>query len=101
VDFVALLAFRSSTPAQERDAALARRASWQYPANARLIAEYWPLSADVQVVSIFSTDDFAAAMELSLEWNDVFDVAIHPAVSADEGLRVGAEVFGRLTRLRQ
>jgi hypothetical protein len=101
MDYVALLTFRASTTAAERDAALGRRAAWQYPAGARMIAEYWPLAGSVQVISIFSTDSFASAMELFFEWSDVFDVAIHPAVSADEGLRVGPEVFGRLTRLRQ
>ena len=40
-------------------------------------------------------------MELELEWSDVFDVDVHPAVSVDEGLRIGAEVIERLPRLQQ
>jgi hypothetical protein len=101
VDFVALLSFRPSVPAADRDGALMRRATWNYPAGIRLIAEYWPAAASVQVVSIFSADNFEAVLELELEWNDVFDIAIHPAVSADEGLRMGPEVFGRLSRMQQ
>lgn len=100
MDYVALLRFRSSVTGAERDAALARRAAWQYPAGARLIAEYWPMSGDVQVVSIFSTDDITAVMEFQFEWGDVFDIDVSPAVSSDEGLRVGPEVFGRLTRFQ-
>jgi hypothetical protein len=46
VDYVAFLSFRPSVATTERDAALARRASWQYPAGIKLIAEYWPSSAD-------------------------------------------------------
>ncbi len=84
----------------ERDAALARRASWQYPKGIRVIAEYWPMSSAVQVVSIFTADSFEQVFELELEWSDVFDIDIHPAVGADEGLRTGADVMGRLTRLQ-
>jgi hypothetical protein len=80
---------------------LIRRASWKYPAGVKVIAEYWPASADVQVVSIFSTDKFESIFEFELEWTDVFDIDVSPAVSADDELRIGAEVFGRLTRLQQ
>ncbi len=52
------------------------------------------------MVSIFSADSFAAVMEVELEWSDVFDIDIHPAISAEEGLQVGAEVMGRLTRMQ-
>jgi hypothetical protein len=84
----------------ERDLALQRRASWQYPDGMKVLAEYWPMSADIQVVSVFSTDDFSTVMELSLEWNDVFDISVHPAVNAEQGLQTGAEVYGRLRRLQ-
>ena len=100
MDYVALLRFRASVPGAERDGALMRRAAWKYPDGIRVIAEYWPTSADVQVVSIFSADTIDSLMELEFEWNDVFDIDIHPAVSADEGLRIGPEVFGRLSRMQ-
>lgn len=100
MDYVALLRFRASVTAAERDAALARRAAWQYPSGIRVTAEYWPMSADVQVVSLFTTDDIAAVMEFQFEWNDVFDIDVLPAVSAEDGLRIGPEVFSRLKRLQ-
>ena len=43
----------------------------------------------------------AAIWELQAEWSDVFDIDIAPAVSAEEGLRIGPDVFGRLQRLQQ
>lgn len=101
MDYVALLTFRSSVSAADRDGALMRRAGWQYPSGVRPIAEYWPAASGVQVISIFSADNYAAVMELVLQWNDVFDIDVHPAVSAEEGLQVGAEVFSRLPRLQQ
>jgi hypothetical protein len=101
MDYVALLRYRSSVAGAERDSALVRRTTWEYPDGIQLIAEYWPLSGDVQVISIFSTDSIAALLELEFEWSDVFDIDISPAVSAEEGLRIGPEVFGRLRRFQQ
>jgi hypothetical protein len=101
VDYVALLRFRASVPAAERDGALMRRAAWKYPEGIRVIAEYWPLASEVTVVTIFSADSYDQLMEVDLEWSNVFDIDIHPAVSAEEGLRIGPEVFGRLPRMQQ
>jgi len=101
MDYVALLRYRSAVTGAERDAALLRRTVWEYPAGIQLIAEHWPMSGDVQVISIFSADSVAALLELEFEWSDVFDIDISPAVSAEEGLRIGPEVFGRLRRLQQ
>jgi hypothetical protein len=39
-------------------------------------------------------------MELTLQWSDVFDIDVHPAVSAESGLALGAEIFARLPRLQ-
>jgi len=101
MDYVALLRYRSSVAAAERDAALLRRTTWEYPDGIQVIAEYWPMSGDVQVISIISTDSVSALLELEFEWSDVFDIDISPAVSAEEGLRIGPEVFARLRRLQQ
>ncbi|MGO8887645.1 MAG: DUF3303 domain-containing protein [Streptosporangiaceae bacterium] len=100
MDYVALLSFRPAASAADRDAALTRRAAWQYPENLRLIAEYWPMASAVQVVSIFAADSFDSVLEFVLEWNDIFDVDVHPAVSAADGLEMGPDVVGRLPRLQ-
>jgi len=101
MEFVGLLRFRPSVPAAERDAALMRRAAWKYPDGIKLISEYWPVSGDYQVVTTFAADSIASIMEVEFEWNDVFDISVFPAVSADEGLRIGPDVFGRLARMQQ
>ncbi len=101
MEFVALLRFRPSVSAADRDAALMRRASWQYPDGVELVAEYWPLSGEYQVVTVFAAETYATIMEVVYEWNDVFDISVSPAISADEGLRIGPEVFGRLPRMQQ
>jgi hypothetical protein len=101
MEFVALLRFRPSVPAAERDAALMRRAGWQFPDGLKVIAEYWPLSGEYQVVTVFSAETVAPIMEVEFEWDDVFDMTVTPAVSAEEGLRIGPEVFGRIPRMQQ
>ena len=101
MEFVALLKFRPSVPAAERDAALMRRAGWQFPDGLKVISEYWPLSGEYQVVTVFSAETVAPIMEVEFEWDDVFDMTVTPAVSADEGLRIGPEVFGRIPRMQQ
>jgi hypothetical protein len=101
MEFVALLRFRSSVPAAERDAALMRRAAWQFPDGIKVISEHWPAWGEYQVVTAFSAETFAPIMEVEFEWNDVFDVTVVPAVSAEEGLRIGPEIFGRLQRMQQ
>lgn len=100
MEFVALLKFRSSVSAAERDAALMRRASWQYPDGIKVISEYWPAWGEYQVITAFAAESFGPIMEVEFEWNDVFDVTVVPAVSAEEGLRIGPEVFGRLPRMQ-
>ena len=101
MDFVALLKFRASLSAADADAALGRRAGWKYPDGIKVIAEYWPLSSAVQVISILAADSIEKIMEIFFEWDDVFDINIYPAVSAEEGLRIGPEVFARLPRMQQ
>src|ERR1039458_4940438 len=51
VDYVALLKFRSAVSGADRDAALTRRAGWQYPEGLQLIAEYWPVAAPCRYCS--------------------------------------------------
>ena len=100
MDYVALLSFRPSVDGAARDAALMRRAAYTYPDGINVIAEYWPIGGPPQVVSIINTEDTAAMMQLLFEWSDVFDITILPAVSADDGLKIGPEVFGKLQRLQ-
>jgi Domain of unknown function (DUF3303) len=100
MDYVATMKFRDSVSPGDRDAGLARRAVWKYPDGIKVIAEYWPMAGDVQVVSIFSAETVESVMELYFQWNDLFDISVNLAVSAEEGLRVGPDLFARLPRLQ-
>jgi hypothetical protein len=101
MEFVAHMKFRPSLSATEMDGALIRRASYQYPDGIKLIAEYWAMSSAGQIVAIWSADSMEKILEMALEWQDVFEIDVHPAISAEEGLRVGPGIFGRLPRMGQ
>jgi hypothetical protein len=42
-----------------------------------------------------ATGDFAPLMEIDMTWGDVFVMTTHPAISAEEGLKIGPEVMAR------
>jgi hypothetical protein len=95
MDYVMLLRWKQGLTRDQRDAALMHRAGWKYPADTEVIAEYWPAAEDPAVVSIFRAETFAPIMELEFTWGDTFDITVIPAISAEEGLGIGAEVMGR------
>jgi hypothetical protein len=95
MDYVMLLRWKQGLTRDERDAALINRAGWKYPSGVKVIAEYWPAAEDPAVVSIFQTDDFAALMDIEFHWGDRFDITVIPAISAEEGLKVGPDVMSR------
>jgi hypothetical protein len=82
--FVAFLKMRAGSPQENT----ARRVQWQYPEGVNVIGEYWPMSADVAVVSIFETESNAPMMAVNAAWGDVFEIDMHPAVTAEEGLEL-------------
>ena len=95
MDYVMLLRWKQGLTRDQRDGALMNRAGWKYPSGVEVVAEYWPSAEDPAVVSIFRTEDFAALMEIGFTWGDIFDITTLPAVSAEEGLRIGADVMAR------
>lgn len=93
--YVMTLKWQQGLSREQRDGALMRRAGWNYPNGVKLHGEYWPSSEILAVVSVFETDDPAALMELGFTWGDVFQIEITPAVTAEDGLRIGPEVMAR------
>ncbi len=82
---------------EQRDGALIRRAQWKYPDGVTVRGEYWPASEQTAVLSIFETDDYGSIMEIALTWGDAFQIETTPAITAEDGLRVGPEAMGRRT----
>jgi hypothetical protein len=95
VDYVMLLRWKQGLTREQRDGTLANRAGWKYPAGINVIAEYWPIAEDPAVISIFQTEDIGALLEIGFTWSDTFDITTWPAISAEDGLKIGPEVMGR------
>ena len=72
---------------------LKRRAQWKYPEGMRVLAEYWPIGSEYAAITIAEVDDIAAAMASVVAWNDVFDLTITPAITAEEGLAVAQRLL--------
>jgi hypothetical protein len=92
---VMTLRFQPGLSADQRNGALARRAKWTYPSGTTPVAEFWPASDDLAVVSAFEADSYGPIMEIVLAWGDVFQIQCYPAVTAEEGLRIGPEALRR------
>jgi hypothetical protein len=83
--FVALLKARPGTQ-QER---IARRMSWQAPeVGAEAIGEYWLETPDPACVAVIKADKISQLWAVFTGWDDLFEICIYPAVSAEEGLKL-------------
>lgn len=47
------------------------------------------------MVVILQADDYTPLFEIGVTWGHVFDITTLPAVSAEEGLKLGPDVIGR------
>jgi hypothetical protein len=95
MDFVTIMSWEPGLTREQRDEALMRRAEWKYPEGMEVIAEYWLAAENAAVVVISRAESFDPFMEIELTWSDKFHIDSHPAVSAEEGLRVGPAAMAR------
>ncbi|HEV8298569.1 MAG TPA: DUF3303 family protein [Acidimicrobiales bacterium] len=93
--YVMLGKWKTGVTQEQADGALMRRAGWTYPAGAKSLGEYWPMSTDPAVIAIFEADDPSVLMEVIFTWGDVFDITMLPAVSAEQGLALGPDAMAR------
>jgi hypothetical protein len=93
--YVMTLDWQPGLSREQRDGALGRRAQWQYPEGLDVLGEYWTSTESPAVVVVFRAEQFAPLMEVGLAWGDVFQITTHPAVSAEEGLTIGAAAMER------
>jgi Domain of unknown function (DUF3303) len=85
--FVALCSAKAASTTKER---IARRVNWK--PHGRVVGEYWLQSNDPTVVMVLETDDVATIMRSVAEWDDVFDITVFPAMTAERGLQLAKEM---------
>jgi hypothetical protein len=65
----------------------ARRMQMQQPSEGvNVVGEYWFSTDDPSVVAIVEAEDPGTVQAIKLAWDDLFDVAVFPIVTAEEGL---------------
>lgn len=79
---------KATAPMRER---AARRLDYTYPEGLNVVAEYWLQSSDPGVILISESDDIGSMMAAITAWDDVFDISVFPAVTADDGMRLARE----------
>ena len=80
---------RAKASSKER---IARRVSWDYPTDMRVVAEYWPMASETAVVVVAEATSVTPIMRAIVDWDDVFDFTVMPAITAEEGLELAKEM---------
>jgi hypothetical protein len=58
----------------------------------RMVAEYWPMSTEVAVIAVAEADNAASIMRAIVDWDDVFDLTVIPAMTAEQGLELAKQM---------
>lgn len=65
-----------------------RRMRWQYPDGVTPVAEYWLETDDPSVISIVELDDVGLITLMRMDWDDLMDIEVFPAVTSEQGLEM-------------
>lgn len=71
---------------------ISRRLSWDYPAGMRMVAEYWLMTTEAAVIAVTEADNVASIMKAIVDWDDVFDLTVVPAMTAEQGLELAKQM---------
>ncbi len=63
-----------------------RRMEWVSPKEIRVLGEYWLAGPDPDAVMISECEDAMAIFHAANLWEDLFEVSVYPAVTAEAGL---------------
>ena len=68
-----------------------RRFDYTYPEGMQLLGEYWLATDDPCVMVVAEAESMAPLLAAVADWDEVFDITIVPAVTAEEGVRFAKE----------
>lgn len=89
--FVIIGKAKSESTMKER---VARRVDWKYPAGVRVTAEYWLMAHEPALITIAEADSAASIMMGIADWDDVLDLTVVPAMTAEQGLELAKQMQG-------
>ena len=81
--FVTLLRTKPGSTFQEGGA---RRLQWSYPEGLNVLGEYWLETDSPRVVSVVEADGMEPFGQLRMQWGDLFEIEVYPAVTAEQGM---------------
>jgi len=87
--FVALSKVKGGTN-KERTA---RRIEWKYPEGMHLVAEYWLQTENPSVITVAEADSIVPIMAAIAAWDDLFEITVFPAITAEEGLEFAKQMM--------
>ncbi|HSL00701.1 MAG TPA: DUF3303 family protein [Rubrobacteraceae bacterium] len=83
--FVALLSTRPGSTFQEGGA---RRLEWDYPEGMNVVSEHWLETDSPRVVAVVEAESMAPFGQIRLQWGDLFEIEVFPAVTAEQGMEM-------------
>ncbi len=83
--FLVLLSTKPGTDFQE---GAARRLQWSPPEGMNVVAEYWLETGSPRVVATVEAENMAPFGQLRMEWGDLFEIDVFPAVTAEQGMEM-------------
>jgi hypothetical protein len=86
--FVALAKPRGTVTKRE---GTMRRFAYTYPEDITIIGEYWLTTDDPCVILVVKAESMAPLLAAVADWDDVFQITIVPAVTAEDGMRFATE----------
>ena len=90
--FVSILTEKPGISAEQAQQGIPRRLEWKPPEGVKILGEYWLQEAPARVVVISEAASAAPLFLINLQWADLFDIEIMPAITAEEGLKLAAQV---------
>jgi hypothetical protein len=86
--FVALAKPRGTVTKRE---GTMRRFEYTYPDGMTILGEYWLATDDPCVIVMVEADTMTPLLTALADWDEVFEITIVPAVTAEEGMRFAKE----------
>jgi hypothetical protein len=65
-----------------------RRLKWTHPEGYKVIGEYWLQTPNPRVIIVSEAEDIEPILSATSDWDDLFDMTIVPAVTAEQGMHI-------------
>ena len=98
---IGLFHWKPDLPHEKVLECLGKRLQYTEPEGANMLFEYWPSGGQEgpAVVAAYEMADFGPILEIELFWGEYFNITMLPAVSAEDGIKMGGDVIQRIAAM--